>query len=196
MTEFTAEQKMVNLISGDGESFTVVAEAAKLSKLVATIYDEEAPEDEVQDIPLPNVTKEVLKKITEFMNHFHADSDENKDRVRNIPKPIMSNEMKDIVPEWYAVFLKIPKQEVADILKAANYMNMTELVQLSCATISSWVKCMNPDQIKEVFGIKDDFTEEEIALVKRERKEWDEKMKEEEEAARNGSSASAAGGNA
>lgn len=122
----------------------------------------------------------------------------------------MSTTMKDIVPEFYFNLLdveqlmqpesthpSVPKDKfeaqrrVADILLAANFMNIDPLVQLCCATIASWVKCKTPNEIKEVFGITEDFTEEEIALVKRENKEYEERLlahKTEEQSAAQASS--------
>ena len=74
-------------------------------------------------------------------------------------------------------------------------MNLTELVHLACATIASWAKCKTPQEIMQVFGITEDFTEEEIAQVKRENKELEERMKaaKAEEAAANAGGESAAG---
>ncbi len=83
--------RVVNLVAGDGESFQVPVGAALLSKLVETMFDADAAPEEVQEIPLPNVTKETLQKITEFLTHFYSDSEENKKKVSEIPKVRMTS---------------------------------------------------------------------------------------------------------
>ncbi len=84
--------RVVNLVAGDGESFQVPVGAALLSKLVETMFDADAAPEEVQEIPLPNVTKETLQKITEFLTHFYSDSEENKKKVSEIPKVRMTSQ--------------------------------------------------------------------------------------------------------
>jgi S-phase kinase-associated protein 1 len=182
----SAEQQFVNLVSGDGETFQVTMAAAKLSKLVENVL-ELTTDEEIPEIPLPNVDKVALQKIAQFMTHFSEDNEENKNKVVNIPKPIMSTKMSEIVPEWYAEYVNVHRDIVIATLLGANYMNITELVHLTCATIASWAKCKTPQEIMEVFGITEDFTEEEIAQVKAENKEYEERMKavRDEEAAMN-----------
>ena len=70
--------------------------------------------------------------------------------------------MSEVVPQWYADYLAVEQATVFAVLLGANYMNITELVHLACATIASWAKCKTPQEIMQTFGITEDFTEEEI----------------------------------
>jgi S-phase kinase-associated protein 1 len=63
--------KIVRLVSVEGESFDVPISVAKMSELVKTMIDED--EEDIQDIPLPNVKSTILAKIIEFCKHYKVD---------------------------------------------------------------------------------------------------------------------------
>jgi len=58
-------------VSKEGESFTLPISVAKMSKLVETTIDDEN-EDEVQEIPLPNVKSSILSKVIEYCTHYQT----------------------------------------------------------------------------------------------------------------------------
>ncbi len=62
---------VVKLVSKEGESFTLPISVAKMSKLVETTIDDEN-EDEVQEIPLPNVKSSILSKVIEYCTHYQT----------------------------------------------------------------------------------------------------------------------------
>ena len=67
------QNKIVHLVSLEGESFDVPMSVAKMSELVKTMIDEEQDDEEIQDIPLPNVKSSILAKIIEFCKHYKVD---------------------------------------------------------------------------------------------------------------------------
>lgn len=64
------DSRTVHLVSGEGESFDVPLTVAKMSELVKTMISEEQDDDEVQEIPLPNVKSSILAKVIEFAQHY------------------------------------------------------------------------------------------------------------------------------
>ena len=60
----------ISLISQEGEHFDVPLDIATMSELVKTMFDPDQPEDEVQEIPLPNVKSVILSKVIEFLTHY------------------------------------------------------------------------------------------------------------------------------
>jgi S-phase kinase-associated protein 1 len=66
-------EKIVHIVSQEGESFDVALDVAIQSELVKTMIDEEQDEAEVQEIPLPNVKSAVLAKSK--TNPFHCSCD-------------------------------------------------------------------------------------------------------------------------
>lgn len=53
---------------------------------------------------------------------------------------------------------------------AANYLNIKSLLDLTCAKVASMIKGKSPEQIREMFGIENDFTPEEEEKIREENK--------------------------
>ena len=63
--------------------------------------------------------------------------------------------------KWYAHFInKFDNDNLMKIL-LANYMDIKSLINLAAAKIASQIKDKTPKEIRERFGIENDFTEEE-----------------------------------
>ena len=155
----------VNLICNDGISSVQVSKKhAMLSKLVATML-EGMEQEEVTDVPLPNVTKDILSRIMEFMVYYDGSP------MSEIEKPLKSANMSDNISDpWYVKFIDLPQDVIMDIILAANYMDIKPLLDLSCAKIASMLKGKTPEEIRATFNIVNDFTPEEEAQVREENK--------------------------
>lgn len=64
------DARIVHLVSQEGESFDVSVSVGKLSELVKTLIDNEQDQDEIQEIPLPNIKSLILAKVIEFAQHY------------------------------------------------------------------------------------------------------------------------------
>ncbi|XP_022858853.1 SKP1-like protein 1A [Olea europaea var. sylvestris] len=53
-------------------------------------------------------------------------------------------------------------------IKAANYLNIKSLLDLTCQTVADMIKGKTPEEIRKTFSIKNDFTPEEEEDVRRE----------------------------
>jgi S-phase kinase-associated protein 1 len=124
--------------------------------------------DNMTEIPLPNVKSQVLKKVIEFCTH-HLEQPMNE-----IEKPLKSQSMADVVQQWYANFIDLEQQLLFELILAANYMDIKPLLDLTCATVASMIKGKNPDEIRATFNITNDFSPEEEAQVRDENKWCDE----------------------
>ncbi|CAH2067499.1 unnamed protein product, partial [Thlaspi arvense] len=51
---------------------------------------------------------------------------------------------------------------------AANYLNIKNLLDLTCQTVADMIKGKTPEEIRTTFNIKNDFTPEEEEEVRRE----------------------------
>jgi hypothetical protein len=52
--------------------------------------------------------------------------------------------------------------------QAANYLNIKNLLDLTCQTVADMIKGKTPEEIRKTFNIKNDFTPEEEEEVRRE----------------------------
>ena len=128
----------------------------------------EQHEDEVQEIPLPNVKTDILSKVIEFLTYYKEEP------MTNIEKPLKSYNMNEVVQEWYAEFVNVEQTTLFDLVQAANFMDIKPLLDLTCATVASMINGKTPEEIRQHFSIVNDFTEAEEAQIREENK-WCEK---------------------
>ena len=57
-------------MSKEGDTFEGPVEIAKLSNLVVTTLGEDEEDDDMVEIPLPNVKASVLAKVIEYCTHY------------------------------------------------------------------------------------------------------------------------------
>uniref|UniRef100_A0A7S1B338 Uncharacterized protein n=1 Tax=Corethron hystrix TaxID=216773 RepID=A0A7S1B338_9STRA len=149
-------ERSVKLVSEDGEIFTTTVAAGKLSVLVANAIQEE--DEEETEVPLMNVSAEILKMVIKFCEHYI------KDPMNNIEKPIPSSNMKDMVQDWYAEFIdpkNLAQKVLFEVILAANYMEIAPLLELGTAAVASMMRGRTAEEIRETFNIEDDLTDEE-----------------------------------
>lgn len=97
------------------------------------------------NIPLPNVKGAILKKVIEYMNR-HRDNP-----MKEIEKPLKSNNMKEVVGEWDAKFVEVEQEELFELILAANYMDIKPLLDLTCAKVASMIKGLKNNNKKTTF---------------------------------------------
>ena len=137
----------ITLESKDGKKFKITKKWASVSNLIKTTTDQDKSAHEV---PIPGVQSAVLKLVVEYMNHHQGSEPE------IIPKPLRSKEMKSVCPdEWDATFIdKIgeKRQDLYDLILAANYLDIKALLHLGCAKVASLIKGQPLEKIKEILG--------------------------------------------
>jgi len=117
--------------------------------------------DESQEVPLPNVKSKVLGKVIEFMQH-HVDKP-----MAAIEKPLRSDKMDEVCKDkWDATYINVPQELLFEIILAANYMDIKDLLDLSCAKVASLIKGKTPAEIRKTFNITEDFTPAEEIKVR------------------------------
>jgi len=83
-------------------------------------------------------------------------------------KPLSSTNLADLVPEWDAKFAdRDSMDDVFEVILAANYLQVTPLVELMSAQVASKLKGRTPDEIMKTFNIDRKPTPEEEAEIKR-----------------------------
>ena len=162
--------KTVKLVPSDGSGPRIVKrKVAELSLLVKEILEDDAEDgDKQEEIPLLRVSGEILDKILTFCEHYLSDP------FDEIPKPIPSASLTSFVPIWYSIFMdeySNNQPELYALILAANYMDVSSLLDLSCAKLASMMKGKRPAELKEMFGITVDFTPEEEEEI-REANKW------------------------
>jgi S-phase kinase-associated protein 1 len=77
----------------------------------------------------------------------------------------------DDIIGWDLDFCKVDQPTLFELILAANYLDIKELLDLTCKTVANMIKGKTPEEIRKTFNIKNDFTPEEEEQVRREN-EW------------------------
>jgi S-phase kinase-associated protein 1 len=124
-------------------------------KLVAEAL-QDADEDEDHEVPLVGIEPRILEKIIECMEHD--------DVMPEIQKPLKSNKLiENGVPKWFVDYIEaFDNKDLEKIIVAANYLDYKELLELGCVRVASMIKGKTPDEIKKIFGLVAEETEEAV----------------------------------
>lgn len=155
-----SEQEKVILVSKENEEFKINKNAAELSVLIKnTIQD--YPID--QPIPLLEIDSNCLKLIMEYLEHYNGTP------PKELEKPLPTNDLKEIVDEFQYFFInKVGLENLIDLTSAANFMEITCLLDLCCARLASMCMDKSEEELYQTFGIEDKFTPEEREKLKEE----------------------------
>ena len=134
-----------------------------LNNLVETSRDISSENEENLSIKLDNVDSSVFLKITDFLELY------NNDPFKKIDKPLKSDDLSYCVGKEYINFLDTMEMELLfEVIKAANFLEIESLLDLTCAKVATMLKGKSVEEIRETFGIENDFTPEEEEEIKKE----------------------------
>ena len=144
----------LNLVSSDNQKIQIDSKSAERSQLLKGLL---ADYDQKDEIPLPDIKFDILKKVVEYLTFY-------KDKTpREIPKPLPSPNLAEVTDEWDVNFINgIDLDSVFDLINAANYMDISSLLDLACAKIASLMKGKTAEEIRAMFNIECDLSEEEL----------------------------------
>ena len=180
-------------MSCDGQIFVMDELAAIQSEILNHLIEDSCAND---IIPLPNVTGETLSLVIEYCNKhakFATTTHENDHKLfdenlktwdaqfMNVDQRIIYNLLMVsflFYPIW-SLFSEDLCHDISSIInmcllfdfQAANYLNIKSLLDLVCQTVADMIKNKSPQQIREIFNIKNDFTPEEEEAIRKEN-EW------------------------
>ncbi|KAI1731282.1 skp1 family, dimerization domain-containing protein [Ditylenchus destructor] len=119
--------------------------------------------DEKFVFPMPAVKPEIFQKVIEWTaNHI------------GMPDPEVKEDPATRVRTWFTMdeyenkFFDLPVYVFAELLTAANYLDIKHLYLYGCQKLAERIKDKTNEEIREMFGLKDDLTPEEKEEVKRE----------------------------
>lgn len=137
----------VCLISRDGVVLELQRQHAQHSVLLKDVLSEnETPED----IPLPNVAANELRRVVEFLTMLSA-----------VPYVTIKAPLnRDVTclntllaPAYYSFVQHLDKDDVCGLLVAADYMDIPALVNLCAAQMALFVKSMSDGEKRQFFEI-------------------------------------------
>jgi len=163
----TTESGPLKLIAKDGKtSFEVDKKHAFVSNLVKTSLENDG---NATQLDIPGVSGPILEKVVEYVNHHKGQE------PPIIEKPLRSKVLKDVCQDkWDAEYIdKIGenRQNLYDLILAANYMDIKSLLHLGCAKVASLIKGQPLEKIKEILDPKGGSSSSSTTEKKEEKKE-------------------------
>jgi len=141
--------KPLKLTSKDKREFTIDRKFAFISTLVKTSLEND---DTSQEVPIPGVSGNILELVYHYMTHHKGTE------PPLVEKPLRSKLMKDVVSDkWDAEYIDRigeNRQQLYDLILAANYMDVKSLLHLGCAKVASLIKGQPLEKIKEILDPK------------------------------------------
>jgi S-phase kinase-associated protein 1 len=140
-----APEGKVVLETKDGKTFEVERAHCYISALIRTSLDGDRDE---KSLPLKGVTSVPMGNVVKFMEHHKG----NEPPI--VEKPLRSKVMKEVCKdEWDATFIDAVgdnRQDLYDLILAANYLDIKSLLHLGCAKVASLIKGQPLEKIKEI----------------------------------------------
>lgn len=145
-------KKMIILKSSDGETFEVEETVALQSQTIRHMVEDECA-DSV--IPLPNVKGTILSMVVEYCK-------------KHVEAAAAAAGGDNDVKNWDRDFVKVDQETLLDLLMAANYLNIKDLLELTCQATADMIKDKSPEEVRRIFHINNDFTPQEEQEIRRE----------------------------
>nr|GEV10148.1 SKP1-like protein 1B [Tanacetum cinerariifolium] len=160
----SSSSSKIVLRSSDGDTFEIDEKVALESETIKHMIEDECAGSV---IPIPNVTSKILSMVIEYckkhVNEPKDDKVEIDDKTKKDVK-VAEEALKSFDDE----FVKIDQRTLFDLILAANYLNIKGLLDLTCQTTADMIKDKTPEDVRKIFGIKNDFTPEEEEAVREE----------------------------
>jgi len=134
--------------SGDEQVFEVDRKQAEQSETIKALLAE-IP-DVTTAIPIKNVESKTFPKIKEWFDLVTE-----KETAAATPATAWSDDEFEKRKTEYA---KIEQGALFELILAANYLNIKDLLDLCCLTVANMIKGKTPEEIRAHFNIKNDFT--------------------------------------
>ncbi|KAH7709375.1 s-phase kinase associated protein [Aphelenchoides avenae] len=147
---------MILLHSADNEIFEVDRDVIRPSITLSAMFQDleldkpEAVESLNAPVKLANVSAVILRKV-----------------IRNNPVAQIGNRTNEI-PAWDMQFLSVDQGTLFELVRAANYLDVRGLLDVSCKMVAHMIKDKTPDEIRQKFGIEDDLPAEEKDQIRKE----------------------------
>jgi S-phase kinase-associated protein 1 len=147
----------------DGNSFKMSRQASKACKMLSNMFENEGEDAEITlDVDCDSKTLPLVIQYCEY----HKDS-----KPAALPQPLQKH-IDEYLDQWDKNFIysnlvdktdETKHEALLDVMAAAHYFDNEDLLNLCCAKVGSMIQDKNPEQIRNLFHLPDDFTPEQKA---------------------------------
>ena len=112
-----------------------------------------------EEVSVPKINKKCMEKVIEWCTHFLTND------PPNIEPPLCHSDLKMVVDDWSANFIELEQELLFELIEAAVYLDIVPLEKLTGAKIASVIRLKSVKEIRQYFGITNDFSPEEEAAI-------------------------------
>ncbi|XP_003746053.1 S-phase kinase-associated protein 1-like [Galendromus occidentalis] len=135
------------LESNDQVSFKVCLPIVRKMKALQVLFGDDALTDrQDRSIPLPKVNSECLRMILVWADH-HVDDEAH----------LSASQRQDLL-EWESYFFSVSSSQLFELVSAADYLGLVDLVEAGCKVIAKLIRDKSTDQLRFILGIRDPGT--------------------------------------
>ena len=145
--------------TSDGQVLEVESRIMMQSDFVKNMVEDLGETEE--EIPLNDVTYDILVKVVEYLQH-HVDTPDMTDAEFEAFK------LNDDMDPWDEQYFKVDQATLFEIIKAANFLACKRLLNCGCKTVANMIKGRTTEEIRELFGIENDFAPGEEEKIRNE----------------------------
>ncbi|XP_056846548.1 SKP1-like protein 1B [Raphanus sativus] len=80
----------------------------------------------------------------------------------------MSSSSKEDLKDWDDEFMKTDQSTLFDLILAANFLNVKDLLDLGCQTVADMITGKTSEETRTEFNIENDFTPAEEEDIRKE----------------------------
>ena len=144
------QNELVTLVTIEGTEYEVPLNKATKSLTIKNLIDDSGTDN---PIPLVNITEKIFNKILEYLNSETTENDTLEDNG------------------WLKEYFEMEQSDLFELILAANYLDIADLLDFCCKSVANMIKGKAAPEIREMFGIENDFTPEEEEQIRKEN-EW------------------------
>ena len=147
--------EFIIIVANDQKEFKMTRAAAKMSQLLTGFLEEADP---LIVVPLGEVDSETAALVVAFVEH-HKDNP-----LGALPRPLRGK-VDSVLSEWDRELVNThlvvggderQHQQLLALMNAANFMDIGELMDFTCANFASLLLDKNAKQIQELLGLPEE----------------------------------------
>jgi S-phase kinase-associated protein 1 len=146
-------EKIYTMVSKDNKIFKINGNSFYMSGLLKTLLECE----EKEELLLPNITSDILSKVILYLEHHVVEPVPQDNSPEKLKSNIFSENIKCL---WDVKFIEndimgnpiTAKETLYELIRAANYMDIQTLLQLSCTKVACMIKGESLEAIGQIIS--------------------------------------------
>ena len=130
--------------------------AARMCGTISNMLDD--VDDPETSIPMTNIEPGIFQKVKDYCEYY-------KDKkLPSTEEEILEFRIKSL-EGWDKEFVNVPLSVLFEMITAANFLDIQHMLNITCKSVAEMIKGKTPDDIKKIFGVEGDFSDEERKQV-------------------------------